>query len=605
MTSTDQMEIPTTDPAIPPELANHPRYRVLSQLGAGGMGMVYKAEHVMMGRTVAVKVMAQKYTANPRAVERFRREVRAAAKLAHPNIVTAFDADEAEGRHFLVMEYVEGVSLDRVVNRRGPLPVTTACHVARLVALGLGHAHSKGMVHRDIKPQNVMVNRKGQVKVLDFGLARLATDSELPPEPTGEQTPPLNAAVTATNMVMGTPDYLSPEQAKCSRDIDHRSDLYSLGCLLYFALTGRPPFQDARSAFDKVLAHTRETPPPVTTYRADIPADVQAALAKLMAKDPADRFASATEVAAALHPFAKSSPSGATAFTAVPVADPVPVLEAIPLFDFEVVEETPNTIAETVAVTPPRQVTKRMKKLPRKPRRNWKPLVGAAAVAVGAIVLLAAVSSLLKNAGKSDPTIPPPANNGAQAKAAPVPARPAARVLFAVPKRGLFLDDYEPVRARLVELGVTVTTAGTSRGPCGLMGLDNRPAPVADLAFSEVRPEDYDAILFPGADVFEMLTPDSRPTLNRIVQAMDADRKVIGGICVGQRVLLQFNLLRDRNAALPSEQIRPQFERQAERVFGVKWDNWRRVVTDGHVVTASGAEEAREFADAVFAAVRK
>src|SRR5207253_4374689 len=204
---------------LPAGLTDHARYRILVELGAGGMGVVYKAEHRIMGRTVALKVVAPHLTAKPDAVERFRREVTAAAKLSHPNIVTAHDADEAGGLHFLVMEFVDGISLDRLVGRRGPLPVQMACHFARQAALGLQHAFEKGMVHRDVKPANLMVTRKGQLKILDFGLARFARDAGA----AGGRP----AAATAANLVMGTPEYLSPEQASSPRTVDIRSDLYA------------------------------------------------------------------------------------------------------------------------------------------------------------------------------------------------------------------------------------------------------------------------------------------------------------------------------------------------------------------------------------------
>ena len=213
-----------------PELANHSRYRIVGPLGQGGMGIVYKAEHKVMGRTVALKVINRELTADPKAVERFRREVKAAAQLNHPNIVTAHDAEEAGGLHFLVMEYVDGQSLDKFVARRGPLPITLACQFVRQTALGLNHAHQQGLVHRDIKPQNLMVTRKGQIKILDFGLARLLEQTRTRPH------------ITAPNLVVGTPDYISPEQARDSSTIDVRADLYSLGCTFYYLLTARVPF---------------------------------------------------------------------------------------------------------------------------------------------------------------------------------------------------------------------------------------------------------------------------------------------------------------------------------------------------------------------------
>ena len=164
--------------SYPPGLTNHPRYRILRMIGQGGMGAVYEAEHRLMNRPVALKVINLAFTANPAAVERFLREVRAAARLSHPNIVAALDAEEVEGTHFLVMEYVEGVSLSRLVKENGPLSIETACAAVRQAAVGLQHAHEQGLVHRDIKPDNLLRAADGRVKVADFGVAALATERE-------------------------------------------------------------------------------------------------------------------------------------------------------------------------------------------------------------------------------------------------------------------------------------------------------------------------------------------------------------------------------------------------------------------------------------------
>jgi hypothetical protein len=179
--------------AVPMELARHERYRIVRLLGAGGMGRVFETEHRVMSRPVAVKVIRRAYTANPAAVERFRREVQAAARLAHPNIVTAHDAENVGDMHFLVMELVDGKSLARVLKERGPLPVREACAYVRQAALGLQHAHEKGMVHRDVKPDNLMLTPDGTVKVLDFGLAALTAKGG-------------SGGLTETNVIMGTPD---------------------------------------------------------------------------------------------------------------------------------------------------------------------------------------------------------------------------------------------------------------------------------------------------------------------------------------------------------------------------------------------------------------
>src|SRR5262245_41054136 len=240
---------------VPPDLFGHPRYRVLNLLGRGGMGAVYAAEHRLMERCVALKTIGRDLSSRPELVERFRREVRAAAQLAHPNIVTAYDAEQAGHTHFLVMEYVEGTDLARLVARRGALPVEEACEYVRQAAFGLQHAHEKGMIHRDIKPHNLMVTAAGQVKILDFGLARFVREA-------GSEA----GGVTALGVIMGTPDYMAPEQASDAHQADIRADLYSLGCTLYFLLAGRVPFP--RGAFlDKLVRHATETPTPLPQLR--------------------------------------------------------------------------------------------------------------------------------------------------------------------------------------------------------------------------------------------------------------------------------------------------------------------------------------------------
>jgi hypothetical protein len=286
---------------VPAWLAAHPRYRVLGLLGTGGMGAVYKAEHLVMTRPVALKVIGSGLLDNPATVERFRREVRAAAQLSHPNIVTAHDAEQAGDSHFLVMEYVEGTSLARLVAEKGPLPVRDACDYARQAAVGLQHAFEKGMVHRDIKPANLMLTPSGQVKVLDFGLARFAFVGL--PDETAPGTTASAGQLTQLGAVMGTPDYIAPEQATDAHAADIRADIYSLGCTLYDLLTGRPPFPDG-TALDKVLAHTREQPRPLTALRKDVPPALARVVERMMAKDPARRYQTPAEVAEALAPFA-------------------------------------------------------------------------------------------------------------------------------------------------------------------------------------------------------------------------------------------------------------------------------------------------------------
>lgn len=271
----------------PPELIDHPRYRIVAKLGEGGMGVVYKAEHLVMDRPVALKVISKNLMASSTAVERFAREVKAAARLSHPNIVAAYDADHSGSLHFLVMEFVEGNSLHRLVQERGPLPVDMACEYARQAALGLQHAFERGMVHRDIKPHNLIVTADCRVKILDFGLARLVSQVR----PAG--------SLTDTGYLMGTPDYIAPEQARDSHRADIRADIYSLGCTLFYLLIGKPPFPDG-TVVQKLAAHVKKPPPPVNELRADVPAPVAHVVARMMAKEPAERYQTPADLAQAL-----------------------------------------------------------------------------------------------------------------------------------------------------------------------------------------------------------------------------------------------------------------------------------------------------------------
>ncbi len=266
-------------------------YVVLERLGEGGMGTVFKARHQKLGRVVAVKLIRKERLAHPDAIRRFYREVQAAAQLEHPNIVRAYDAGEAGGAHFFVMEHVEGTDLARHVKRHGPPSVERACDYARQAALGLQHAFERGMVHRDVKPANLLLAAKGDVvKVLDMGLARL----DRPETDAGA-----SSTLTQEGVVMGTPDYIAPEQARDSHTADIRADLYSLGCTLYFLLTGRAPFPGG-SLTEKLLKHQMDEPRPVEELRPETPPAVTAVVRKLMAKRPADRYQTPAEAAAAL-----------------------------------------------------------------------------------------------------------------------------------------------------------------------------------------------------------------------------------------------------------------------------------------------------------------
>lgn len=290
------------------------QYILLDLLGQGGMGQVFKAHHRIMKRVVALKIILQSQLASPAAIHRFHREIQAVAQMAHPNVVIAYDADQVDDTHFFVMEYVEGVDLAKLVKQHGALPTSVACEYVRQAALGLQHAHERGLVHRDIKPSNLLVTttgvpagRPGAVKILDMGLARLRQSCA-----TGSDEPSL----TKTGAVMGTPDYMAPEQARDSRSVDIRADLYSLGCTLHFLLTARAVFP-ADTLQEKFYKHWFEAPPPID--QANVPGDVVALVQKLLAKSPEDRFQTPAELAAALAPFC---PTSTDAVASIPFTTP-------------------------------------------------------------------------------------------------------------------------------------------------------------------------------------------------------------------------------------------------------------------------------------------
>ncbi|MBX9580936.1 MAG: serine/threonine protein kinase, partial [Gemmataceae bacterium] len=264
------------------------RYLILDQIGSGGMGQVFLAEHAAMRRLVAVKVLSVAATDDPVARERFVREARAAGTLDHPNVVRVFDLCQDGRLLYLVMEYVDGVSLQAMASRGGPLPVGAAVHYARQVLFGLQHAHEQGFVHRDIKPANLLVDRSGVVKILDLGLVRSDADG-----------PDGITKLLDNKTVLGTADYVAPEQAVDSSAVDHRADLYSLGATLYFLLTGQPLFPDGRAAQKLIWQQTRE-PVRVDAVRPEVPAGLARVVHTLLAKRPDDRYASAAEAFDAL-----------------------------------------------------------------------------------------------------------------------------------------------------------------------------------------------------------------------------------------------------------------------------------------------------------------
>jgi serine/threonine protein kinase len=274
-------------------------YDILDRIGAGGMGTVFKARHRRMKRVVALKVLSREVAQTERFAQRFQREVETIARLYHPNIVMAYDADEGADGPFLVMEFIDGRDLDSEVAKAGPLPVADAVECVIQAARGLEYAHARGIVHRDIKPANLLRDAEGVVKVADLGLARLnAADGG-------------STSLTQAGMVVGTAQYMAPEQAVDSGQVDHRADIYSLGCTLYYLLAGSSPYR-AASIMAMLLKHRDAPIPDLCEARPDIPPELHTVFRLMVAKAPEDRYPSMAEVVRDLELVrSKTGPAGA------------------------------------------------------------------------------------------------------------------------------------------------------------------------------------------------------------------------------------------------------------------------------------------------------
>ncbi len=482
---------------MPRELREHDRYAILTKLGSGGMGVVYQATHRIMKRSVALKVIRPDLVATPLAVSRFRREVQAAARLSHPHIVTAYDAEEVRGVHFLVMEFVDGWNLERWVRERGPLPTPQACRLAQQAALGLHHAHTQQMIHRDVKPANLMLTREGSVKILDFGLACWTAPDEGPA-----------GSITQSGARLGTVAYAAPEQFPATDRVDARADQYGLGATLYFLLTGQAPTADS------------------LVFSANVPPQVAAIVRRMMAVAPADRFASLKEVAVALEPWCEP---------------------------------------------PAKKVHLRRSLL----------------IATAAFALLALGAFLWM---KRSPAEDPP----------PTSAR--LPVLFLLPSRGLWYEDYDPARKALEAAGHKVIVATPGGKPASLdkssmLGKPQRPSSVAaDMDLASVEPHHFDAIVCVGFDHSEFTSEGddvlSSQQAMRLLRLADRAEKCIVGICAGQHVLGSAGLLHGKKAARASEYVDPAG-------MGAAPQPDRSVVTDGRIVTASTPQDSADAARAL------
>jgi beta-lactam-binding protein with PASTA domain/tRNA A-37 threonylcarbamoyl transferase component Bud32 len=323
------------------------RYEIDSVLGEGGMAKVFRGTDKVLGRTIAVKVLAPQFAKDHQFVSRFRREAQAAAALNHPNVVSVYDTGSEDGIHWIVMEYVDGRTLKSVIRQEGPLLPERAVEITQAICLALATAHEKGLVHRDIKPGNIMLTPSGETKVMDFGIARASAGAD---------------TLTQTAAVLGTAAYLSPEQAQ-GKPVDARSDIYAVGCVLYEMLTAHPPFE-GDSPVAIAYKHVRETPTPPSRLNGDVPAELDAIVLKAMAKNPDNRYQTTREMAEDLQRLARGQPVAAT-----------PVL---PGDETEVISRT-GSQTQVMRGVPPEEEEER--------RKVW-PIVLAAFLVLAALVAL-------------------------------------------------------------------------------------------------------------------------------------------------------------------------------------------------------------------------
>ncbi|MFF4343219.1 protein kinase [Kitasatospora sp. NPDC001540] len=432
------------------------RYELGEILGVGGMATVYRALDHQLGRPVAVKVLNGGLADDPRFAERFAREARSAALLAHPRIVTVFDSGVDQGSPYLVMELVHGATLGRVIAEQGVLPVERAVGTAAAVLDALAAAHAQGLVHRDIKPGNVMITQDGGVKVVDFGIARAGSSA-------GQQ-------LTQTASVLGTAAYLSPEQATAGQ-VDGRADLYAVGCVLYEMLAGVPPFT-ADTPVAVTFKHVTEYPAPVSVHRPDVPPALDAAVLRLLAKHPDQRPADAQSAAAELLAAVPAAPADRTAQL---LGAATQVLPPVPAAAFPTAPPPPPrqpwTEPQRTSVLPPVQApllpSARYEDEEPEPRSTRNPLVYAG---IGAAVIAVAAGIAAFSLGGGDPApkaahTPAPAAAGTAAPAptpspSPSPStspRPSASPKPSATPRG------GPVVAQLAQLRAEVAQADFKR----------------------------------------------------------------------------------------------------------------------------------------------
>ncbi len=524
-------------------------YEVLEKVGQGGMGLVFKARHRRMGRIVALKILPSAAMKSPNATKRFYREVQTAAKMHHENVVVAHDADEVEGVHFLAMEFVDGKDLSRIVKKQGPLPVQQAVNYVVQAARGLAYAHENGIVHRDIKPQNLLLDSQGMVKVLDLGLARLDQEFDSDLDESGE--PNEDVSLTKTGTVMGTVDYMAPEQAANSKTSDARSDIYSLGCTLHFLLTRKTVFGGS-SVMEKLVAHREHEIPSLRKVRRDVPHQVEKVFQRMVAKHPDNRYQSMTDLLAELEPIATGkSPPVVPPPVVSDSSDSLPDLadlEAEMQQSFASPLSTPSypppvSMQETLT---PSQTTPGIffpetplnstpsnsgsfqspgfaqPARPHKPPRDYLAVV-IASVVTGVILLLVSIViyGAITDAGRADLF----ENDG------------PGRALIVIPEDKFYEDEFQCVRDALIKENIQYEIA-TPTGRKAKSKHGKEPDVTANRKLTSVNAANYDAIIFTGG---AQLTPFKDKSnvkfMDELVRDCDKNNKPVFAIREGQYLL--------------------------------------------------------------------
>ena len=483
-------------------------YAVLEKLGEGGMGQVFKARHLRMDRVVCLKVMRSGARKSPEQVARFRREAETVAALSHPNIVVAHDADEADGIPYLVMECIDGIDLARYVEKHGPLPAQQATELVTQVACALDYAHGRGVIHRDIKPHNLMLDAEGNVKILDMGLVRLDAFLDGPSDVVTQ------AAMTSTGAIMGTVDYISPEQALNSRNADSRSDIYSLGCTLHYLVTGKVVF-DGETIMEKLIAHREHAVPAMADSAGEISLGLEAVFSKMVSKAPEDRYAAMADLVEDL----KALAAGRT-----PVA-----LSSLPASVGQV--SSISGALPSVVESPPVASRRQAESASRRPR-IW------AAIA-GCLLFTVMIGAWVTNWGdRFSNTLVETAPEAAPEAVLPFPNLPPTllanegpgRVLVVLPYAWFYEEQYEPLvnvlKTKGIDYVVASSQTGQARPKHGKIG----PVDV-NMNLADFRSEDFDAVVFLGGNVAEFRHKGvAEETTHELVKSLLTRQQVVASI---------------------------------------------------------------------------